>query len=129
MLTGKSILIAEDNVYLALDLSLAVEEINGRVIGPVGSVAEALGLLEDQPVAAAILDSRLANRDVTPVAKALAARDVPYIIHTSSGLPAGVARLHPDAPLLVQPLHAEAIVAGLLGEMQRSRRPRRQARG
>ena len=47
MLGDKAVLIVEDNVYMALDLSQAVEELNGRVIGPVGTVAEALALIEE----------------------------------------------------------------------------------
>ena len=119
MLHDKSILIVEDNCYLALDLSIAVEESNGRVIGPVGTVAEALALLEDEPIAAAVLDSQLAGRDVTPVAMVLAAKGVPFIIHAATGLPPGVERFHPETPLLVKPVHADAIVASLLDEIKR----------
>ena len=120
MLTNQSILIVENNVYLALDLSQAVEEINGQVVGPVGTVAEALDLLKAQAVAGAILDSQLADRDVTPVVLVLADKGIPYIIHTATGLPPGVARLHPEAPLLTKPLHVEAIITGLLDEMRRN---------
>lgn len=42
MFSEAPVLIAEDNVYLALDLSMAVEEMQGRVVGPASSVAEAL---------------------------------------------------------------------------------------
>lgn len=45
MFSEAPVLIAEDNVYLALDLSMAVEEMQGRVVGPASSVAEALTLL------------------------------------------------------------------------------------
>ena len=34
MFSEALILIAEDNLYLALDLSIAVEEMDGRVVGP-----------------------------------------------------------------------------------------------
>jgi hypothetical protein len=119
MLRDKSILIVEDNCYLALDLSIAVEESNGRVIGPVGTVAEALALLEDEPIAAAVLGSQLADRDVTPVVTVLAATGVPFVIYTEAGLPPGVARSHPDSPLLLKPLHADAIVTCLLDEIKR----------
>jgi DNA-binding NtrC family response regulator len=129
MLTDQSILIVEDNVYLALDLSQAVEEMRGNVVGPVGTVAEALDLLSGQRVAGAVLDSQLSDRDVTPVVLVLTDKGVPFVIHTATGLPPGVARLHPDTPLLVQPLHAEAIVTGLLEEMKRRQRVNGAARG
>jgi len=128
MFSNDAILIVEDNSYLALDLSQAVEESDGRVVGPVGTVAEALDLLEDQPVAGAVLDSQLADRDVTPVVKVLDAKGVPYIIHATTGLPSGIARLRPDAPFMVRPVHADAIIAGLLGEMKRCQRPLKKAR-
>jgi DNA-binding response OmpR family regulator len=121
MLGDKAVLIVEDNVYMALDLSQAVEESNGRVIGPVGTVAEALALIEDEPIAAALLDSQLADRDVTPVVMVLAAKGVPFVIHSSTGLPPEVEQLHPDVPLLAKPLHAEAVLTCLLSEMERCR--------
>ena len=119
MLGDKAVLIVEDNVYMGLDLSQAVEESNGRVIGPVGTVGEALALIEDEPIAAALLDSQLADRDVTPVVKVLAAKGVPFVIHTATGLPPEVEQLHPDVPLLLKPLHADEILTCLLIEMKR----------
>jgi len=130
MLREKSILIVEDNVYLALDLSLAVEEANGRVVGPAGTVAEALRLLEEEGhIAAAVLDARLADLDVTPVVIALAKKGVPYVIHSGTGLPAGIAELHPDCPVLVKPLHSDVILACLRDEMKRSKAAVSKARG
>ena len=35
MLSDQAVLIVEDNPYLSLDLSAAVEEMNGTVVGPV----------------------------------------------------------------------------------------------
>jgi len=119
MLTDKAILIVEDDVYLALDLSMAVEGSNGRVVGPVGTVAEALELLESEPVSAALLDSQPADGDVTPVAMLLTKRGVPFVIHACTGLPAGVARSLPEAPLVIKPFHSEQILSRLMSEMQR----------
>ena len=107
----------------------AVEDSHGRVIGPVSTVAEALALLDEEPVAAALLDSQLADRDVTPVVMALSAKGLPFVIHAATGLPPGVARLHPDSPLMVKPIHAGSIVARLLDEIERCKRADRKARG
>ena len=38
MLGGSLVLIAEDQVFIALDLALAVEDAGGEVAGPVASV-------------------------------------------------------------------------------------------
>jgi hypothetical protein len=34
MFNDRSVMIVEDNVFLAFDLSQAIEELDGRVIGP-----------------------------------------------------------------------------------------------
>ena len=56
MLNDKAVLIVEDNLYLSIDLSAAVEEMDGRVVGPVCSAAEAHLVLDAENVSAAILD-------------------------------------------------------------------------
>lgn len=66
MLNQVSVLIVEDEPFVALDLAAAVEEGRGKVIGPAGSVHEALALMQQYPVQAAVLDVNLSDRDVTP---------------------------------------------------------------
>jgi CheY-like chemotaxis protein len=87
LLDHRLILIAEDEPFIAFDIAHAVEEAGGEVAGPVGSVREGLALLETMPVEAAILDVNLSDRDVTPIADYLMARDIPVIFHTGLGLP------------------------------------------
>ena len=63
MLDGLHILIAEDQPMVALDLGHVVKELGGLVVGPVASVAEAMKCIQEQSVAAAILDANLVDRD------------------------------------------------------------------
>jgi CheY-like chemotaxis protein len=119
MFSDAPILIAEDNLYLALDLSNAVEDMDGRVIGPASTVLEALGLLASQPVAAAIIDCQLADRDVAPLAERLAERGVPFIIHTSTPVPHAIGDRHPQVPVLMKPLQSSAVLTCLLDEMRK----------
>ena len=113
MLTDKAVLIVEDNVYLSLDLSAAVEEMNGRVIGPVCSVADALLILDTEQVSAAILDCMLLDSEVTPVARRLVEKCVPYVIHTGTEVPPELTFLRPDAPVLMKPIKPTHVVAAL----------------
>jgi DNA-binding NtrC family response regulator len=122
MLRDKAILIVDDNVYLALDLSHAVEASNGRVVGPVGTVAETLALLERETIAAAVIGSHLVDGELSTVLMALTAKDVPYVIQTDAGAPSEVARSHPNVPILVQPLRADEVVRSLVAEITRSRK-------
>ena len=71
MLDRRRILIAEDEAFIAFELATAVENAGGQVVGPVASVSEGLRLLDREDVDAAILDVRLIDRDVTPIATLL----------------------------------------------------------
>lgn len=71
MLTGRRVLVAEDEPLLALDLAPSIEEARGEVVRAVATVAEALTLLAAEWIEAAILDVYLADRDVAPLARAL----------------------------------------------------------
>jgi DNA-binding NtrC family response regulator len=118
MFAEKPILIVEDEAFVALDLSMAVEEFHGQVIGPVATVTEALALLKTETIAAAILDANLADRDVTPVALRLAERGVPFVIHTGSGIPAELAAIHPNLTMIVKPVPSAIVIVCLLNEMR-----------
>jgi two-component SAPR family response regulator len=122
MFCDAPILIAEDNLYLALDLSNAVESMKGRVVGPVSSVSEALFVLDMQYVAAAIVDCSLADRDCAPLAWQLAERGVPFVIHAAEPLPKDIGELHPDVPVLMKPVQPDAVLTCLLDEIRKNGR-------
>ncbi len=107
------ILIAEDDRRIARDLADSVEDAGGRVVGPVPTTAAALTLLETVPVDAAILDTALFDRDITPVALLLLSRNVPIIIYSGLGLPAALAERHPRVPLLMKPVPPSEVIMQL----------------
>jgi len=45
LLNHESVLVAEDQFFIALDLALAVEDAGGKVVGPAASCEEALTFL------------------------------------------------------------------------------------
>jgi CheY-like chemotaxis protein len=119
MFSEASILIAEDNLYLSLDLSSAIEELNGRVVGPASNVAEALTLLATHDVAGAIVDFQLGDQDATVLARQLSERRVPFVIHTAMTVPPAICEYHPDVPILMKPLQPQAVLTCLLSEIAR----------
>ena len=119
MLSDKPVLIVEDNVYLAMDLSNAVESLQGRVVGPVGTVAEALSLVADEVIAAAILDFELSDSDVIPLARVLIDRRVPFVIHTDNYIPSTLSVLRPGIPVLIKPIQSCDVVSILAHELAR----------
>jgi DNA-binding response OmpR family regulator len=120
MLGGLSILIAEEDVLVALDLAAAVEELDGKVVGPVDSAADALALLETEKVDAAILDANLADRDVTPLALLLVDKAVPVIVHTGTGLPDELVKVHPDLPVIQKPARPRLVWAAMMDRLDHS---------
>lgn len=110
-----AILIVDDEPFIALDLAMAVEDAGCLVVGPAGSVREALGLLEASRVTAAILDVNLSDGDVTPVVDVLVARGVPLIFQTGVGLPPSLKARYPDLLVYAKPVMSERLVEMLIG--------------
>ena len=124
MLNHASVLVAEDQPFIALDLALAIEDAGGEVVGPVASVREALELLATNAVAAAILDCNLVDGDCSSVVELLAARGIPVIIQTGIGLPANLVGRFPHMVVHIKPCVAAKLIAqleGLIADHNRSR--------
>jgi DNA-binding LytR/AlgR family response regulator len=83
-LRGRRLLVVEDDYMVAVELARSLEEMGAQVIGPVGSVKDALAMVEmaDARVDAAVLDINLHDERVYPVADALAGRGVPFVFVT-----------------------------------------------
>ncbi|WP_343527095.1 response regulator [Sphingomonas sp.] len=80
----KTILLAEDEFFVALDLQNIIEDGGYAVDGPYVSVEDVLAHLDDhQPeLACAILDVRLRDGEVFPAAERLHEAGVPLIFHS-----------------------------------------------
>lgn len=113
MLAGSLVLVAEDQIFIALDLALAVEDAGGEVAGPVASVKNALALIEARPIAGAILDSNLTDGDITPVATLLLETGIPLIIQSGVGIPPELAFRFPDLVAYIKPYVAADLVCEL----------------
>jgi DNA-binding NtrC family response regulator len=114
MLKGYPILIVEDDVVIAGTLADAVQEWEGCPIGPVPTIAQALALLQTETIAAAIVDANLADSNVTPLALALIEKKIPFVVYTGAGLPAELAKLHPELPVVRKPAPPTKVLAVLL---------------
>lgn len=119
MLTNKPVLVIEDNVYLALDLSAEIEGMNGRVIGPVGNVSAAWSLLDREEVGAAVLGSDPPNCDILPVARALIKKNVLFVIHADQHMPSSLTEPRPGILVLIKPVRPRDIISILPHEVMR----------
>jgi DNA-binding NtrC family response regulator len=117
------ILIVEDEILIALDLSASLEENGFEVLGPAASVEAALLLLARRRPDAAVLDLNLRKELVTPVARVLHGMHVPFLISsacpvcdipTESGMG--------EAPKLPKPT-SSLRMAAILNEMVAAAQP------
>jgi DNA-binding response OmpR family regulator len=74
----RQILVVEDEYLIAADLMITLEEAGFAVVGPAGSIEDALQLLERDDIEpdAAVLDINLRGKRVFPVADALSTRGI-----------------------------------------------------
>lgn len=121
MFEGLTILIVEDEPIIGINLAVTVEDLGGRVAGPVATVAAAIELVPHIDASGAVLDGRLADRDVTPLAIDLAARGIPFVVHSGTGLPDALALTHPDLPLIMKPASSVAVLRELADRIGRAR--------
>jgi len=106
------ILIVEDNFLVASEIDTLVYECGCSVVGPVGSVEDALAIVREMRLDGAILDINLRNEPVWPVAALLRERGVPFLFATgyeTSHLP----RQFRSSILLSKPLTRDSIGIGL----------------
>jgi CheY-like chemotaxis protein len=83
-LTGRHILIVEDDPMIALDMTEALEP-TGASIATTHTFAEALVLIEQNDLSGAILDHGLPDGDSAKLCARLKEREVPFFIY--SGYP------------------------------------------
>lgn len=115
------ILIVEDEPLIGLDLAGTLEEHGFEVLGPALTVAAALQLLESRSPDAAVLDVNLGRERVTPVARWLRGRGVPFVLASScTPVELGNDELLAAATNLGKPTSPTRLVAELSGLVGRA---------
>ena len=79
------ILVVEDEFLIALDIAGVLEQAGLAVVGPAGTVSDALQAIECEVVHGALLDAHLAGEPVGRVADALKARNIPFAFVSGYG--------------------------------------------
>ncbi|MDN3566876.1 response regulator [Paeniroseomonas aquatica] len=111
-LTGRRILVVEDEALVAMLVEDALLDAGAIVLGPVATVAEALALLQQDIPDVAVLDLNLAGETSTPVADRLVTMGVPFVVATgygADGLPPG----HATVPVLAKPYDPDDLTTAL----------------
>ncbi|HEY5204686.1 MAG TPA: hypothetical protein VIJ63_08835 [Roseiarcus sp.] len=92
-LSGVTVLVVEDNLLLAMDVSDTLAGMGAVVVDVCHTLDQAMARADADDFAVAVLDFSLGADTVTPLARRLARRNVPFILHTG---------LSPNEPSLIE---------------------------
>ncbi|TXN72833.1 helix-turn-helix domain-containing protein [Methylobacterium sp. WL6] len=106
-----SVLLAEPDAIVAMDLSDALETAGYRVLGPCATTADALQTLEREQPTLVVLDVKLRDGPCTPLTRELHQLQIPFLIHTGVSRDNPVATSFRNAPWLIKPALPEDVVA------------------
>ncbi|RZI99715.1 MAG: response regulator [Brevundimonas sp.] len=84
-LTGRRVLVVEDESLVAMLLETILEDMGCTPVGPAATVDDGLKMATEEELDAALLDVNVAGKQVFPIAEALKARGVPFVFSTGYG--------------------------------------------
>jgi two-component SAPR family response regulator len=108
-LTGKRVLVAEDDFLVAMDMRRTIEEAGGTVASSERTAKSVVDAAENETLDCAVLDVQLDDGMVFAAARALRRRRVPFVLVTGyerSMIPAELA----DVPYLQKPVSRATLV-------------------
>jgi signal transduction histidine kinase/DNA-binding response OmpR family regulator len=120
-LAGRRILVVDDEPLIALELADAIRRGGAEVAGPAGSEAEALRIIEQGKLDAALLDANLHGRSADPIASALMKAGVPFAFVTGYGTDTLETGFR-EAPVLTKPVAQSRILDTLSRMLSRDGR-------
>ena len=112
-MSGKRVLVLEDEYYLAHDLADALAQCAATVVGPLAEIADAERMLEQRAFDCAVLDMNLHGEMAFTLAARLKKEGVPFVIATGysrASIPADLA----DVPQVEKPVDPARVIS-LLG--------------
>ncbi|WP_062203284.1 response regulator [Aureimonas sp. AU12] len=111
-LTGKKVLVVEDEFLVALDLEMELEE-SGAKVTCASTLSQATGCAERDEFDAVVLDLNLHGEKSYPLADMLQRRAVPFLFHTGQGEKNQLGQRYPGVPVCNKPCDGGSLVANL----------------
>lgn len=103
------VLLVEDNLIIALAAQDMLTDLGAKDVFTAPSVAQATRIIEDRHVDFAVLDVNLGRETSAPVAIALRAKGIPFILATGYGTFVGVDDSYPSCDVLKKPYCVDAL--------------------
>jgi DNA-binding NtrC family response regulator len=105
---GGSVILVEDETMIRMMVAEMLMDLGYRIAGEAGDVDDALRLIETVDFDIALLDVNVNGKVVTPVARAIAARNRPFIFATGYGTQ-GMPEEFRSRPALQKPFQMETL--------------------
>jgi CheY-like chemotaxis protein len=121
-LAGKRVMVAEDELLVAMMIEDLLEELGCVLVGPFTNVADALNAAEDISIDLAVLDVNLRGKKIYPVAERLAARGIPFLFLSGYGHH-GVPANRPEWRVCAKPFDSVELAAMMIDRIQDSAPP------
>jgi DNA-binding NtrC family response regulator len=118
-LEGTRLVIVEDDAILLMDLESILRDAGAEILGSCRTIDEGLAAAEIDGVSAAVLDVRVGQESIEPVARRLYQRRVPFVFYTGQidGDPA-IAEW-PDCRIIIKPARARTIVSAVANALSK----------
>ncbi len=110
----RRVLVVEDEYFLADDLVGMLRDTGLDVVGPVGTLDDALRLVDEEQIDCAILDVNLRGQMAFPVADRLGEAGIPFVFATGYSRAAIPDRFR-DVPHMEKPFQPARLLDALLG--------------
>ena len=108
-LTGRSILVVEDEPLISLEMT-ALFESAGATVAVARTRAEAIRALEERDVSAAVLDFGLGGDSVSTVCGHLRERGIPFMFYTGHNHVQGS---YPETVVVVKPASGSTLLTAI----------------
>jgi DNA-binding NtrC family response regulator len=113
VLRGQTVLVVEDDFLLLAELEAVLHDAGTDTVHACRTVGEAIALLDQRDISAAILDVRIGRDTVAPVARKLAGQGIPFFFYTGEISRDGFMSEWPERRILSKPAQPQVIVGTL----------------
>jgi DNA-binding response OmpR family regulator len=108
-LNGRSVLLVEDEPLISLEMATVFEGAGAKVL-PARTLAEAVRLIGQDGVSAAVLDYGLGGESVSTLCGYLLERGIPFMFYTGHG---HVQESYPGTVVVEKPASGDALLTAL----------------
>lgn len=109
-----AILIVEDEALVGLEIELAFRDLGVGIVRWAADLDKARQILASEPISGAVLDVRLGDTDVFPLADELTQRGIAFVFYTGHGQAMDLGKQWPKSPVFRKPLPSAQVARGLL---------------